>query len=246
MRERGLIRAAESVPLVQRYTEQVALDAFTENQCTYRLAEEPPPPEVLAAATPRATLPIVAEALRRALPPESLLEMLSGSDGVPVALDTDIDARALGFAERERRMLGYVDGEATIEMLVLAAGLKADAAYKALVVARLLGLIEVRAPRVQSPAVSPHLDVQRLDAKYDQVQEADYFSILGLPRNAGTDEVQRAFERLGAEFDPIRFSGHPDASLQQRAQVVFNLLEEAARALEDDRRRAEYARHLLD
>ena len=44
----------------------------------------------------------------------------------------------------------------------------------------------------------------------------------------------------------LRFSGHPDAGLQQRAQVVFGLLEEAARALDDDRRRAEYARHLLD
>jgi hypothetical protein len=34
--------------------------------------------------------------------------------------------------------------------------------------------------------------------------------------------------------------------LQQRAQTVSRLLEEAARAVEDDRRRAEYARHLLD
>ena len=78
------------------------------------------------------------------------------------------------------------------------------------------------------------------------MQEADYFTILGLTRNAGTEEVQRAFERLSEEFDPIRFSGHTDPSLQQRAAVVSRLLEEAARALEDDARRAEYARHLLD
>lgn len=246
MRQRGFIRDAESLPLVQRYTEQVALDAFTELQCTYRLTEEAPPAEVLAAASPRATLPIVAEALRRALPPESLLQMLGGSEGVPVALESDLDSRVLGFTERERRMLGYVDGEATVEMLVMAAGLKADAAYKALVVARLLGLIEVREPKNKGAAPSGDLDVQRLDAKYEQVQEADYFSILGLPRNAGADEVQRAYERLAAEFDPLRYSGHPDPSLQQRAQVVFNLLEEAARALQDDARRVEYARHLLD
>jgi hypothetical protein len=58
--------------------------------------------------------------------------------------------------------------------------------------------------------------------------------------------VQRAYERLSEEFDPLRFSGHTDPSLQQRAHLVHRLLEEAAKALEDDRRRAEYARHLLD
>jgi hypothetical protein len=143
-------------------------------------------------------------------------------------------------------MLSFVDGEATVEDIVLAAGLRPDKAYKVLAVAKALGLIEVRAPASQRPQPSAEVDVQRLEAKYEQVQDADYFTILGLPRNAGTDEVQRAYERLSEEFDPLRFSGHPDPSLQQRAQVVHRLLEEAARALEDDRRRAEYARHLLD
>jgi hypothetical protein len=245
MRTRNLIREGEVVGLVQRYTEAVALDAFTEGQCTYRLHEEAVGAEVLAAAATRHVLPLVAEALRRALPPEGLT-MLGGSDAVPLATETELDARALGFSERERRMLGFVDGEATVEDIVLAAGLKPDKAYKTLAVAKFLGLIEVRPPAERRPEASGEVDVQRLEAKYEQVQDADYFTILGLPRNAGTDEVQRAYERLSEEFDPIRFSGHPDPSLQQRAQVVHRLLEEAAKALEDDRRRAEYARHLLD
>ena len=93
---------------------------------------------------------------------------------------------------------------------------------------------------------SGQLDLHRLEAKFDEVQDADYFTILGISRAAGTEEVRRAFQRLAQEFDPLRFSGHPDPSIQQRAQVVARLLEEAARALEDDRRRVEYARHLLD
>ncbi len=246
MKQRGLLRDAEVAGLVQRYTEAVALDALTESRCTYRLHDEQPGSEVLAAASTRAVLPMVAEALRRVLPPETQLEALGGSEAVPLTTETDLDIRSLGFSDRERRMLSYVDGEATIEDIVLAAGLKPDKAYKTLAVAKHLGLLEVRAPAEKRPLPSPELDVQRLDAKFEQVQEADYFTILGLPRNAGTDEVQRAYERLSEEFDPIRFSGHPDPSLQQRAAVVSRLLEEAARALEDDARRAEYARHLLD
>lgn len=246
MRQRALVREAEVPGLVQRYTEAVALDAFTEGSCTYRLHDEQPGAEVLAATATRPVLPMVAEALRRVLPPETQLEALGGSEAVPLATETDLDIRGLGFSDRERRMLAYVDGEATIEDIVLAAGMRADKAYKVLAVAKHLGLIEVRPPAARNSQPSAELDVQRLDAKYEQVQEADYFTILGLPRNAGTDEVQRAYDRLSEEFDPIRFSGHPDASLQQRAAVVSRLLEEAARALEDDRRRAEYARHLLD
>ncbi|MBL8956142.1 MAG: hypothetical protein JNK82_35540, partial [Myxococcaceae bacterium] len=246
MKQRGLIREAEVPGLVQRYTEAVALDAFTESRCTYRLHDEQPGSEVLAAAATRPVLPMVAEALRRVLPPELQLEALGGSEAVPLATETDLDARVLGFTERERRMLSFVDGEATLEDIVLAAGLRPEKAYKTLAVAKHLGLLEVRAPQVRRPQPSPELDIQRLDAKYEQVQDADYFTILGLTRQAGTEEVQRAFDRLSEEFDPIRFSGHTDASLQQRAAVVLRLLEEAARALEDDARRAEYARHLLD
>ncbi len=246
LKTRGFIRDIETVPLVQRYTEQVALDAFTEEQTLYRLAEEAPRPEVLLATVPRPTLPMLAESLRRAVAPEVMLEQLGGGESVPVATDSELDLRALGFSERERKMFTWVDGEATIEDLSLASGLKPDLAFRALLVAQLLGIIEVRPGQKKSEPVSGQLDLQRLEAKYDEVQDADYFTILGLPRAAGTEDVRRAFQRLAQEFDPLRFSGHPDPGIQQRAQVVANLLEEAARALEDDRRRVEYARHLLD
>jgi hypothetical protein len=143
-------------------------------------------------------------------------------------------------------MLSWADGEATVEDVCLASGLKPDTAFRALLVAKLLGVVELKAPAVRPPVLDAGLEVRRLEAKYDEVQDADYFSILGLTRTAGAEDVQRAWKRLSSEFHPLRFSGHPDAGLQQRAQLVYSLLEEAARALEDDRRRGEYARHLLD
>ncbi len=246
LKTRGFIRDIESVPLVQRYTEQVALDAFTEEKTLYRVVEETPRPEVLLATVPRPTLPMLAESLRRAVAPDVMLEKLGGGEAVPFATDSELDLRALGFSERERKMLTWVDGEATIEDLSLASGLKPDLAFRALLVAQLLGIIEVRPGVKRTEPSSGQLDLQRLEAKFDEVQDADYFTILGLSRAAGTEDVRRAFQRLTQEFDPLRFSGHPDPAIQQRAQVVANLLEEAARALEDDRRRVEYARHLLD
>lgn len=246
LKARSFIRDIESVPLVQRYTEQVALDAFTEELTQYRLLDEAPPPATLLATVPRPTLPMLAESLRRAIAPDVLLETLGGGEAVATPNDSELDLRALGFSERERKMLSWVDGEATVEDLSLASGLKPDAAFRALLVARYLGIVDVKPGTRKTESTSGQLDVNRLEAKYDEVQDADYFTILGLPRVAGGEDVRRAFQRLSQEFDPLRYSGHPDPSLQQRAQTVARLLEEAARALEDDRRRAEYARHLLD
>lgn len=246
LKSRGFIRDIESVPLVQRYTEQVALDGFTEAETTYRIVEEAPGPEVLLATVPRPTLPMLAESLRRAVSPDAMLEQLGGGEAVPVATDSELDLRALGFSERERKMLSWVDGEATVEDLSLASGLKPDLAFRALLVAQLLGVVQVKPGTKKLEPSAGQLDLQRLEAKYDEVQDADYFTILGLSRAAGSEDVRRAFQRLTQEFDPLRFSGHPDPQVQQHAQVVANLLEEAARALEDDRRRVEYARHLLD
>ena len=246
LKSRGFVRELAVVPLVQRSTEQLALEAFSELRSSYRLADEMPGIDVLVAASPRATLPLLTEALRRALSVDEVLESLGGSQAIPVPLECDLDARTLGFSDRELRLLTLVDGQATIEEVALASGLRQETAFKGLLVGRLLGLFDIKAPVSPSPTVSPSLDAQRLEAKYEEIQEADYFSILGLTRTAGSDEVQRAFERLSTEFDPIRFSGHPDVAVQQRAQMVHAMLSEAAKALEDDRRRSEYARHLLD
>ncbi|MGV3620010.1 MAG: hypothetical protein ACO1OB_04290 [Archangium sp.] len=246
LKARSFIRDIESVPLVQRYTEQVALDSFTEEITQYRIVDETPPPETLLATVPRPTLPMLAESLRRAIAPDVLLEKLGGGQAVATANESELDLRALGFSERERKMLSWVDGDASVEDLSLASGLKPDAAFRALLVAQYLGLIDVKPGTRKTESTSGQLDVNRLEAKYDEVQDADYFTILGLPRVAGGEDVKRAFQRLSQEFDPLRYSGHPDPALQQRAQIVARLLEEAARALEDDRRRAEYARHLLD
>ncbi len=243
---RGWIREAERVPMAQRYVEQVVLEALSEPGCDYRLSEDPITGGAMEAAPLKTLLPMLAEALRRSLPADKLLESLGGSEAVPFTTDSLLDPRALGFSDKERRMLSYLDGEANVEDLALASSLKPEAAYRALLVAKLLGLLDLKLPERASAPPGPELDVARLESKYDQVQDADYFSILGLTREAGADEVERAWLRLSEEFDPIRFSGHPDASLQQRAAVVFGLIEEAARALRDDRRREEYARHLVD
>ena len=249
MRSRGYLRENEFVPLVQRYTEQVALDALSEPSSLYRLTEELPPHEVALAASTRPLLHLLAESLRNGVSSDSLVEAAGGLRAVVVRGEPEPAPEAFGLSSRELRLLEEIDGEQTLEQLLLGAGMPQDTALKALAVARALGLLTLRPASKASGSEQDapgELDVRRLESKFEEIQEADYFTVLGLSRSAGSEEVKRAYELLTTEFHPLRFAGHPDPALQHRAQQISTALAEAARALADDRLREEYARSLLD
>jgi hypothetical protein len=247
LRGRGYLRESESVPLVQRYTEQVFLDALAEPSTLYRLVPEPAPHEVALAAATRPPLHLLAEALRNTLTAESLLAAAGSLRARVFRGDIHLGPEDFGLPPRDLQLLSQVDGAHTLEALLLGAGLPQESALKTLAVARTLGLITLQAASGEDTGeLPPELDVRRLESKFEEVQEADYFTVLGLARTAGSEEVKRAYELLAAEFHPLRFAGHPDPALQHRAQQIRSVLAEAAQALADDRLRAEYARSLLD
>jgi hypothetical protein len=246
LRGRGYLREAEAVPLVQRYTEQVFLDAFAEPSCLYRVLDEIPPHEVALAAATRPPLHLLAEALRNSISAESFVTQVGGLRAVVMRGDAGLEPQTFGLSTRELQLLARVDGERTLEELLLGAGLPQETVLKTFAVAQALGLVTLRPAAEPTGELPPELDIRRLEAKFEEIQEADYFTVLGLARTAGGEEVKRAFERLSTEFHPLRFAGHPDVSLQYRAQQIRDVLAEAARALADDKLRAEYARNLLD
>jgi hypothetical protein len=240
---RKLVTDAELVPFLQRVTEARALEAFSEPVSFYRLSADTPPPDGRRAAV-RPLSALAAEGVRRGLPAEDVDRFVPSLRAVPKLLRR-VDALALGLGDRERRLLDVIDGERTVQQLLLAAGVSRDAGRKAVAVAVALGWVELQPPsRQEAQAETVEVAAARLEARWAQVEDADYFTVLGLPRNAGTDEVSRAFARLSAEYDPLRWSGHPDPRVQARAERMQALLSEAARALADDTLRNAYARSL--
>lgn len=65
----------------------------------------------------------------------------------------------------------------------------------------------------------------------------DYYAILGVPRDATTQEIQRAYRRLAHLF-------HPDVSHDPDAERTFKQITEAYRVLADSARRRQYDREI--
>jgi len=246
MRTGGYLREVEVVPLVQRNAEQIALEALSEEECAYRLSSQGVESSAIAAPSPAPVTQLLPRALGRTMSEESILSSFGGLDAVPIPRQPASVLENLGLGEAELALLAAIDGVSSVGELLLACGMPQEQALKLLRLARLLRAIEIR-PGSRGPgAPGPDVDIRRLQSKFEEIREADYFAVLGLPRSAGSEEVRQAFEVLSAEFNPLKFAGHLDPSLLTQAAQIQDLLAEAAHTLQNDRLRTAYAGNLVD
>src|SRR5690554_5029929 len=65
------------------------------------------------------------------------------------------------------------------------------------------------------------------------VYNHDYYSILGVDRNATKEEIKKAFRKLAMQY-------HPDKNPSPEASEKFKLINQAYSVLSDDKKRASY------
>jgi curved DNA-binding protein len=65
------------------------------------------------------------------------------------------------------------------------------------------------------------------------MQFKDYYETLGLTRNAGADDIKRAYRKLARKY-------HPDVSKERNAEARFKDVQEAYEVLKDPEKRAAY------
>jgi hypothetical protein len=240
---KGLLRVEEVPPLVERHTEAIVLAALGDAEALYDVRREEQLP-IEALSEPRPIAPLLAEALRRTAPTdEVILRDLSLVRVLPGAVFESRER--FGLTERERRVLRSVDGTRQVKTLLEEGGGPPEWLLRALgwwIPLHVVALEEATPPVVATPPGS----LTRLTAKLAEAEEADYFAILGVSRQATRDEIQKAFSQLAEEFGPLHFDQHPDVRVRRNAQKLREVLSEAAQVLSDDRLRAEYSRNLLD
>ena len=82
----------------------------------------------------------------------------------------------------------------------------------------------------------------RVRARMELVDEGDYFSLLGVSRDATSYEVRRAFIELRRAFEPTKILSPRLHDLTDDVKKIVVVLEEAYEILRDNARRERYRR----
>ena len=243
--ELQLIKGTELYGLVRRHMEQVAYALFVEERGRYTYSTELAPAD-LRVALPLHPLAFMLEGVRRKGDFDRLNAALGGPSALVRLRDGGPELGELGLTARERRFVSLIDGLRTIEELIFASGLEPPAAVKLLHALKIAQAVEVLPGESAQGVDGPELqiDLGRVQSKYEQVKNGDYFEILGVEREATSYEVRAAFERLAREFHPVRFAGLTEPHLPGQLEEIARMVAEAADVLADDHTRRAYAQHL--
>jgi hypothetical protein len=274
--EMGLLKSSEIFPALRRSVEEIYWSLFGWDGGSYQIGPEQPPPDervrpsghtwalILEGVRRKYSLERLLELVG---PPEVVLTPTT-------ALDRALGDANLSKAERSAAAL--FDGERSLSDVTLAmAESPGTALSEAALWALTWGLHAVGALRagggseqavrsastlVSGPSFDRRqgarngettegdrtVDRERLLAKRAQIADCDYFSVLGVDRQASTHEIDRAWERLRGDFAPERFPSELRSELDGAFVEIREVLDEAHRVLRDDAMRRAYREHLVD
>ncbi|HVJ93816.1 MAG TPA: hypothetical protein VM580_28700 [Labilithrix sp.] len=220
---------------------------------TVQLEPEPPgrlrsEPSVFAAST---GAEIFVELVRRAVSPEEAIVALGGEasrigDGPAQSLLAEC---ALAPAELE--LVSRARGATLGELLGRSPDVEIASVVHGLALLGVLEVVPAAEPSHKSATSSPDVDAAALDdeairarvrARLELVEEGDYFSVLGVARDATSYEVRRAFVELRRAFEPTRILTPRLADLAGDVRKIVVVLEEAYEILRDVARRERYRR----
>ncbi|MFO0681700.1 MAG: DnaJ domain-containing protein [Sandaracinus sp.] len=72
-----------------------------------------------------------------------------------------------------------------------------------------------------------------------QLDEYDYYTLLGVEPTASDDELRRAFKKFALKYHPDRFAGGPEEKIE-RATAIYRRGSEAIEVLSDPKQRKAY------
>lgn len=220
---------------------------------TAQLEPEPPgrlrsEPSVFAA---KAGAEIFIELVRRVVSPEEAIEALGGDasrigDGATSSLlgECALVPQELELVTRSR---GGTVGELAMrspvaEILAVVHGLHLLGVLDIIVAIDRADDSRVADIDAESAALDEEATRARIRARLELVDEGDYFSLLGVRREATSYEVRRAFIELRRTFEPTRIITPRTMDLTDDVRKIVVVLEEAYEILRDSARRERYRR----
>ncbi|WP_437589306.1 DUF4388 domain-containing protein [Sorangium sp. So ce1000] len=235
-------------PVLRAHAEWVIGHVVLVEAGTCDLEPEPPgrlkaEPNVFGGAT---GAEVFVETIRRVIAPEVALRRLGGPGA---RLDDGVRRNLLGecaLRREEEELVRTARGRSVGELVSAAEAENASVLYALVCLEVLDVLIPPSITEAPPPPVEDPLDEeairQRVRARLALVEDGDYFSILGIPRDATNYEIRRAYLALRKAFEPSTLLTAATVDLLDDVRLVIEVLDEAYEILREPHRRERYRR----
>jgi hypothetical protein len=251
--EAGFLKQSEMLGALQEHLARIVDSTMPWREGTWLLEPDVRSAEPIQLTTPTAVL--LVEGIRQRIEPARMLGLVGGPSSHPrlrnrgaegTATRVDV-ALGLQLTPGEEAWLPLLDGRASLGELLARPG--ADEAELLLVVYALhvLDLLELPgepmpAPRVVDDPIA--IDRDRITARLALAREADYFALLGLPRDATRADVRVAWADLDRTFGDDRLEPPTRIELAAELAELRAALAEAKDVLSHDLLRNAYLAQL--
>jgi DNA-binding NarL/FixJ family response regulator len=252
----GYLKRRELLPAVRRHVEDIIYSVFGWDRGHYHvIIEEIASGERIRLSRHPASL--ILEGIRRKLD-RSSLDRLIGSPSTVIDVP---DRERLGglinlgdLTPEERGALAAFDGQSDLAAVARVAGVHVTDMLPLAWGLCVLGLATARRTDTEVPDEGSALvgetdlaiDRERVRARWALVDEADYFALLGVRRDATAFEIRRAYQSARRDFAPDGFPTDLRRELAQELDDIAHVLDEAFRVLRDDRLRLTYLANLVE
>jgi curved DNA-binding protein CbpA len=262
---RGLLPKSAIESEMKRLVEEIVLSAFEWDSGEYRF--EPSnailDPDVALALS---TAAVIVEGIRRLPDAPIYRQRLNGGPGVlRLARDPMSRYQYLALTPQEAYILSRVDGVLDVDALLAIAGKSRDAAAKTIYALLSCGLVEwstggpgprrrestggVSRPSGEVAAEPPQRTTGHVEMVRNTWRRLDWLShydLLAVSKEAGVDEVRRAYVEKSRLFHPDLRHRADLAGMERELTAVFGRLKVAHDTLVDPAARAEYDMGLED
>jgi DNA-binding NarL/FixJ family response regulator len=266
--EMGFLKRRELLPAVRLQLEEIVYSLFAWDQGEYTIVPGEPAVERIRLTTHPAAM--VLEGVRRKYSRDLLLELVGPPESALEILDPAQRDTLTGVAElapAERDVVLAFDGVRTLAEVAEQCRLGRHVVYQLAYGLIAFGAARVRRPGEAAPAGAAEdagawsedgpegagdgeadlgIDRKRILARHALVDEADYFAVLGVRRDATGFEIQRAYEAACRDYAPAAVPPALVDELVRELAEIREVLDEAYQVLRDDGLRSSYLMHLRD
>ncbi|MFN3740699.1 MAG: DUF4388 domain-containing protein [Thermodesulfovibrionales bacterium] len=251
--EEGYLKVEELPRLVRLQIEEIIKNAFKLLTGTFEFREGPlPTDEIITLKLSLANL--IYRGIKGIESFQFIRSELHDLNSVPVPSDDPYHLfQDISLDEKDKKILLLVDGKNTINDIIKMSGLNQFETLKtlyALLCTRIIELKESVAETVREGTVSmdevlrnSELDeefLREVEDLYQRAENMTHYEILGIGRDASSDELKRTYYRLVKKFHPDRYFkiGHDD--LKNKLSSIFTRINVAYAVLRDKLKKQEY------